>query len=174
VKNDVAPRPATHVTALPADYPAVLEELKRRIRTVQLRAAVSVNRELIALHWHIGKSIAERQRSEGWGKSVANRLAKDLQGEFPGMAGFSPSNIQIESDLFGRQSQAVTNFRATLPPPQSDLAQQVLKDPYNFDFLALAADARERELEQGLLAHLRKFLLELGSGFAFVWPAAFP
>jgi len=75
---------------------------------------------------------------------------------------------QIESDLFKRKGRAVTNFQATLPPPQSDLAQQVLKDPYNFDFLTLDADARERELEQGLLAHLRKFLLELGAGFAFV------
>src|SRR5437867_2342352 len=75
---------------------------------------------------------------------------------------------QIESGSFQRQGKAITNFQATLPPPQSDLAQQVLKDPYNFDFLTLAADARERELQQGLLAHLRKFLLELGAGFAFV------
>jgi predicted nuclease of restriction endonuclease-like (RecB) superfamily len=75
---------------------------------------------------------------------------------------------QIESGLFQRQGKAITNFQATLPPPQSDLAEQVLKDPYNFDFLTLAADARERELQQDLLAHLRKFLLELGAGFAFV------
>jgi predicted nuclease of restriction endonuclease-like (RecB) superfamily len=75
---------------------------------------------------------------------------------------------QIESGLYGRQGKAQTNFAATLPEPQSDLARQVLKDPYNFDFLTLAEDARERELESGLLEHLRKFLLELGVGFAFV------
>jgi predicted nuclease of restriction endonuclease-like (RecB) superfamily len=64
--------------------------------------------------------------------------------------------------------EAQTNFTETLPAPQSDLAQQVLKDPYNFDFLTLSEDAREKELEAGLLEHLRKFLLELGVGFAFV------
>src|SRR6266481_626494 len=61
-----------------------------------------------------------------------------------------------------------TNFQATLPPPQSDLAQQLIKDPYNFDFLTLTAEAQERDLERGLLAHLRQFLIELGVGFAFV------
>jgi predicted nuclease of restriction endonuclease-like (RecB) superfamily len=76
--------------------------------------------------------------------------------------------LQIESGLHRRQGKAQTNFTATLPAPQSDLAQQVLKDPYNFDFLMLAEDARERETESGLLEHLRKFLLELGVGFAFV------
>jgi len=75
---------------------------------------------------------------------------------------------QIESGLHEREGKAVTNFDRTLPPPQSDLARQALKDPYVFDFLTLAEDAAERELEQGLLAHIRKFLLELGTGFAFV------
>ncbi len=68
----------------------------------------------------------------------------------------------------GGWAKAQTNFAQTLPPPQSDLAQQVLKDPYTFDFLTLSADARERELEQGLTEHIQKFLLELGVGFAFV------
>lgn len=75
---------------------------------------------------------------------------------------------QIDSDLYHRQGKAVTNFSSTLPPPQSELADQVLKDPYNFDFLALAEGARERELQKDLLAHIRLFLLELGAGFAFV------
>jgi predicted nuclease of restriction endonuclease-like (RecB) superfamily len=76
--------------------------------------------------------------------------------------------IQIESGLYRRQGVAVTNFRTTLPAPDSDLAQQLIKDPYNFDFLTLAQDARERDLESGLLVHLRDFLIELGRGFAFV------
>jgi predicted nuclease of restriction endonuclease-like (RecB) superfamily len=76
--------------------------------------------------------------------------------------------IQIESGLYGRQGKAITNFQATLPSPQSDLAQQVIKDPYNFDFLTLTQEAHERDLERGLLAHLRQFLIELGVGFAFV------
>jgi predicted nuclease of restriction endonuclease-like (RecB) superfamily len=76
--------------------------------------------------------------------------------------------LQIESSLYRRQGKAQTNFAQALPAPQSDLAQQILKDPYNFDFLTLAADAREKELEAGILEHIRKFLLELGLGFAFV------
>jgi predicted nuclease of restriction endonuclease-like (RecB) superfamily len=76
--------------------------------------------------------------------------------------------LQIESGLFRRQGKAVTNFSATLPAPQSDLAQQLIKDPYNFDFLTLTTEAEERDLERGLLEHLRQFLLELGTGFAFV------
>jgi len=74
----------------------------------------------------------------------------------------------IDSDLYARQGKAVTNFKAALPAPQSDLAEQTLKDPYVFDFLTMDAEARERDLEQGLLDHIRRFLLELGAGFAFV------
>jgi predicted nuclease of restriction endonuclease-like (RecB) superfamily len=76
--------------------------------------------------------------------------------------------LQIESGLHRRQGKAVTNFDRTLPSPQSDLAHNLLKDPYNFDFLTLDAEAQERDLERGLLAHVREFLLELGVGFAFV------
>ena len=76
--------------------------------------------------------------------------------------------IQIESGLYRRQGKALTNFEATLPAPQSDLAQQIIKDPYNFDFLTLTNEAQERDLERGLLGHLRQFLIELGVGFAFV------
>ena len=76
--------------------------------------------------------------------------------------------LQIESGLFMRQGQALTNFSRTLPPPQSDLAQQILKDPYNFDFLSLGRDAHERQLEKGLLSHLQRFLLEMGAGFSLV------
>jgi predicted nuclease of restriction endonuclease-like (RecB) superfamily len=75
---------------------------------------------------------------------------------------------QIESSLFARQGKAITNFERALPPPQSDLAHQLLKDPYNFSFLTLEQDAEERLLEKGLLDHIRQFLLELGTGFAFL------
>ena len=75
---------------------------------------------------------------------------------------------QIEAKLYERQGAAITNFAQTLPPMQSDLAQQTLKDPYIFDFLQLGLAAQERDLEHGLLHYLRDFLLELGVGFAFV------
>ncbi|MFP3182699.1 MAG: PDDEXK nuclease domain-containing protein [Paraburkholderia sp.] len=75
---------------------------------------------------------------------------------------------QIESQLFARQGSALTNFSRTLPAEQSELAQQLLKDPYTFDFLALGPDMLERDLERGLIEHLRWLILELGKGFAFV------
>jgi predicted nuclease of restriction endonuclease-like (RecB) superfamily len=77
-------------------------------------------------------------------------------------------SIHVTSGLHRRQGKALTNFSRTLPPPQSDLAQEVLKDPYNFDFLTLGKDAHERDLERGLVQHVRDFLVELGVGFAFV------
>ncbi|HEY4902432.1 MAG TPA: PDDEXK nuclease domain-containing protein [Candidatus Sulfotelmatobacter sp.] len=66
---------------------------------------------------------------------------------------------QIESDLYRRQGQAVTNFQRTLPAPQSELAQELLKDPYHFDFLTVGTEMLERDLERGLMDHLRDFIL---------------
>jgi predicted nuclease of restriction endonuclease-like (RecB) superfamily len=76
--------------------------------------------------------------------------------------------LQIESNLYQRQGGAITNFERVLPSPQSDLAQQLIKSPYNFDFLTISKDAHERELERGLTDHIRDFLLELGLGFSFL------
>ena len=76
--------------------------------------------------------------------------------------------MQIESNLIERQGNAVTNFDRILPSPQSDLARQLLKDPYQFNFLDLNQNAQERDLERGLVTHIREFLLELGVGFSFV------
>ncbi|MFL6450467.1 MAG: YhcG family protein [Bryobacteraceae bacterium] len=214
--------------SLPESYPAFLQELKQRIRESQLRAFLSVNRELVMLYWRIGRDILVRQERENWGAKIVDRLAADLKKAFPEMKGFSPRNLkymrsfaeawpeeefvqqavaqipwghnvrildyvkdrsarewyvkatfehgwsrnvllhQIEGEAHKRTGAAVTNFRQTLPPPQSDLAQQITKDPYTFDFLTIGDDAHERELERGLLTHLRDFLLELGVGFAFV------
>lgn len=213
---------------IPGGYPEFLTQLKRRIGEAQVRAALSVNRELVLLYWQIGREILQRQEHEGWGAKVIDRLARDLRAAFPEMKGFSARNLkymrafaaayvnesivqqtaaqipwfhncllldkvknveerswymeavvqngwsrdilahQIDSHLYHRQGQAVTNFDRTLPAPDSDLARQILKDPYNFDFLTLGSDAHERDLERGLLGHLRAFLLELGVGFAFV------
>ena len=209
-------------------YQDLRARLKSQIQTVQVRAAVAVNQELVLLYWRIGKEILVRQREDGWGTRVIERLAKDLRLEFPDMQGLSPRNLgymkafaeawpeepilqqavaklpwghnlrlldlvkkpeerlwyveqaiqngwsrnvlvmQIESGLYRRQGKAITNFQATLPQPQSDLAQQLIKDPYNFDFLTLSKEAQERDLERELLANLRQFLIELGVGFAFV------
>ncbi len=75
---------------------------------------------------------------------------------------------QIETNLYARDGKAITNFETTLPPLQSDLAKEITKDPYNFDFLTLTNDYQEKELEDSLIENITKFLLELGSGFAYV------
>lgn len=75
---------------------------------------------------------------------------------------------QIDSQLYRRQGNAITNFDRVLPNPQSELAQQVVKSPYSFDFLSLGKEALERDLETALIGHIREFLLELGVGFSFV------
>ncbi len=93
--------------------------------------------------WYIQKTI-----EYGWSRSVLS--------------------LQIETNLYGREGKAITNFSQTLPSPQSDLAQQTFKDPYIFDFLNVGKEAQEREVEAELIRHITKFLLELGVGFAFV------
>jgi predicted nuclease of restriction endonuclease-like (RecB) superfamily len=217
-------------TLFPEDenYLVLLDGLKKRIRTAQVRAALAVNRELILLYWQIGREILVQQQQQGWGSKVIERLSKDLKREFPRITGFSLTNLkymrafaeayteeeisqrcvdqlpwrhnialleklkdreerlwyarkalengwsrdilvmQIETRLFERQGGAVTNFARTLPAPQSDLAQQLVKDPYHLDFLTLTEEAQERELEKALVEHIRDFLLELGFGFAFL------
>lgn len=189
---------------------------------------LSANAALILLYWEIGRSILQRQQSEGWGAKIIDRLSHDLKTAFPDMSGFSPRNLkymrkfaevwpdkeivqrtvaqipwrsnltlldklddpklrlwyaqktlelglgkdmlvfQIETQLHRREGSAVNNFKVALPPADSDLTTQVFKDPYIFDFLGTANPRREAELEQKLIDHIQKFLLELGQGFAFV------
>jgi predicted nuclease of restriction endonuclease-like (RecB) superfamily len=214
--------------SVPSGYPEFLQDLKARIQAAQVRAAFAVNRELILLYWSIGRDLSQRFAAEEWGGKIIDRLAQDLQTEFPGVEGFSPRNLrymrslaeawpeeeilqhlvaklpwshnvrvldrikdrptrewylraaleygwsrdvlvlQIKSGLHDREGKALTNFPRALPPPDSDMAEQILKDPYNFDFLTVTATAKEREIERGLLTHLRDLLLELGRGFSFV------
>ncbi len=76
--------------------------------------------------------------------------------------------LEIKSNLFKRQGKAITNFKLTLPEPQSGLAEQTIKDPYSFDFLFMTKPYNERDIESQLVSHITKFLLELGKGFAFI------
>lgn len=91
---------------------------------------------------------AQRVLEQGWSRSVLG--------------------MQIDGQAWERSGKAVTNFSHTLPPPASDLAAQVFKDPYLFDFLGTADPRREAEVERALVQHVQQFLLELGIGFAFV------
>ena len=213
---------------LPADYAALLGEIKERIRTERVRVVLAANEAMVLLYWDIGKAILARQEREGWGAGTIDRLSHDLREAFPDMRGFSPRNlkymrafaaawpereivqevlaqitwyhniallekvddervrlwyaakareagwsrnvlaVQIENRRHEREGSAVTNFPRTLPPSDSDLATQAFKDPYLFDFLGTAEPRTERELEQGLVDHIQRFLLEMGAGFAFV------
>lgn len=271
---------------IPANYGGLLKELKSRIQSARVKAALAANAELIHLYWDMGRMIVDQQEKEGWGKSVVERLSQDLQSEFPDQKGLSPRNIwmmrqfylewiessailsqfvaelehapqaklqqllgeilsqpareflqrpvaeigatgklprhvreldapqillrivreipwgqnidlisklkdprqrlwyalktiengwsravltaQIESGLIDNQGAALTNFNATLPGPQSDLAQGILKDRYLLDFIAGGEAVRERDLENQLATHMTRFLVELGKGFAYV------
>lgn len=244
---------------LTREYTAWLKQLKGRVRSAQVKAALKINAELLSLYWDLGTEILQKETLAKWGDGWLYQLADDLSAEFPDIKGFSHTNLkyirrwvsfyadnsigqqpvaqiakktkrqqpvaqnkklpqpvapivpqlvgqipwghhlqiitkckdidealfyiaqttqhnwsrsllvhQMESGLYKRKGKALTNFEYTLPKPQSDLANELLKSPYNFDFLQLGEEASERDLEDALTEQLIKFLLELGSGFAFM------
>jgi predicted nuclease of restriction endonuclease-like (RecB) superfamily len=149
--------------AAPDSYPAFLAELKQRIRGARLAAALSVIVQQVAaqLPWghnmHLLDAVEALAEREWYARqAIENGWSRNVLAH------------QIESGLFARRGRAITNFSRTLPAGQSELAQQLVKDPYSFSFLTLAEQARERDLERGLTEHLRALILELGKGFAFV------
>lgn len=213
----------------PDGYRALLADLKARVRATQVRAARAANTEVLRLYWSIGHDILERQRTAGWGAKVIDRLAVDLQREFPDQRGWSSTNLknmrriaeawptleefgqqpvgqlpwghvvvllerldsraerdwyageaaqngwtrgvlelQIRSGLITALGAAPTNFTAALGSPDSELAQQLVKDPYVFEHLGLLTRKTEREVEQALMDRLQDTMLELGRDMAFV------
>jgi predicted nuclease of restriction endonuclease-like (RecB) superfamily len=222
-------------------YGQLLADIKVLIRTARVGAALAVNRALIELYWEIGTEILRRERAEGWGAKVIDRLAADLRREFPDMTGLSRSNLkymrafaqawpeaeeglaigqrpvgqlpwgqnislltklrdaesrlwyarkavehgwsrpvleaQISTRLRERSGAAITSFDHALPPVDSELVRDAIKDPYNFEFLKLADQSKERDLETALLRDVESFLMEMGRGFALVgrqWPLRIP
>ncbi|MCL2027911.1 MAG: PDDEXK nuclease domain-containing protein [Bacteroidales bacterium] len=251
-----------------SEYRNWLSDLKQQIKVGQIKAAFSVNSQMIMLYWDMGRQIAEKQETAKWGSGLIDQLSKDLKAEFPEMSGFSRTNLfrmkrfyqyylpvlqhnvivpqvvgqlesssqkiipqvvgqiqlfenqdteivaqvvqqltsipwshnvciiekakdldqalfyinktiennwsravleyHIEDGLYGKQGKAITNFNLTLPEPQSDLANEMMKDPYNFDFLQLSEKVKETELEKALIQHIAQFLPELGIGFAYM------
>ena len=232
-----------------SEFKSWVSQLKKDIRSAQVKAAIKVNTELLRLYWRMGADICEKQKSATWGDGWLKELSRELMTEFPDMKGFSHRNLKyirqwyefynqqliigqqlvaqlrnderqqpvatisedvffsvpwghhlyiisqckdvaravfylnktvengwsravllnfLDTNLYKRQGKTVNNFNKLLADPQSELATQTLKDPYNFDFLTLDGEYRERELEQGLTQNVTRFLLELGTGFAFV------
>jgi len=231
-------------------------EIKNKISSAQIKSVLAANRGLILFYYELGETIVRKQEEMKWGNKVIDQLSEDLQNEFPGVSGFSRTNLyyirqfylyfnnldlsnpiipraggqldsafipqsdgqialtgildivtqipwghikvimskvkdsretvfylhkvlenswsrdtlalQIKTRLYDRTGKAVSNFKITLPHPFSDLAQQTLKDPYIFDFMTMSQPYKERDIENQLIKHITRFLLELGKGFAFI------
>lgn len=237
------------ITILDKDYARWVQELSKRYRRNQIKAAVKVNEQMLHFYWTLGKDIVEMHIEERWGEKVINNLSIDLQNEIPNATGFSRRNIyyckqyyllyyqlietvpqvdaqsegiivpQVEAqlkaqlfsvpwghhkyiidkcsgnpqkalfyvyqtiengwsramllnflttDLYERDGKALTNFKRTLPEETSDLAQEITKDPYNFAFTGITKKYNERVLKDALLQNITQFLIELGTGFAYV------
>ncbi|HEY5857289.1 MAG TPA: PDDEXK nuclease domain-containing protein [Aldersonia sp.] len=211
---------------LPGDYEQTLEALTSRVVAARATAQQTVSTQVVELYWEIGNTILQRQAGEGWGAKVVTRLAADLRRAFPGMRGFSATNLrymrafaaawsgnlptavgrlpwghvtvlldklddpavrdlyaeavvefgwsrnvlvnQILNRSLERAGAAAANFATHLEPRDSELAQQIAKDPYVFDFLDLSGEVAERDLENAFMDKLADTLRELGTGFAFV------
>ena len=219
------------------EYKKFIIDIKNRIKNSQIKASISVNKEMLKLYWNLAEMIIEKQEKSSWGDKIIENISYDLKEEFPDMKGFSKRNIkymrqwynywnlnnkigqqlvaqlennqifqipwghniviitkikdekealfyinkiiennwsrnmlihQIEFNLYERTGKAITNFKDKLPEIHSDLAVQILKDPYCFDFLTLTKNYNERELENALVDNMTKFLLELGAGFSYI------
>ena len=125
-------KPVAATATAPTGYGPLLAELKERVRVAQLRAATSVTRELNQLYWEIGRAIARAQESKGYGKQVVERLAADLQTEFPGMAGFSPQNLWFMRGFYlawsGRDANSLTVVRESGTPDSLAVVRDCLAE----------------------------------------------
>ncbi len=102
---------------VPTDYGAFLDDLKERLKTARVRAALSANRELLLLYWGISRDILARQAEQGWGAGVIDRLSRDLRHEFPDMKGYSPRNLRYMKAFAGAwpEEPFVQQVAAKLP-----------------------------------------------------------
>ena len=233
---------------LDKEYTSWIQELAKRYRSSQIKAAVKVNEEMLRFYWSIGEDITKRQLENRYGSHFYENVSKDLRQTLGLTRGLSPTTIKytnyfyrlysqlfvnrqqdaddfrvpilqqdaedfqkifripwthhmciidkvksdarkgyffvqktiennwgravllnfLSSNLYERQGAAQTNFGRTLPAPESDLAQELLKSPYDFSFLPGKEKYQEAELKSALIGHITNFLIELGKGFSFV------
>ena len=259
----------SHDVHLDSDYVQWLSDVKQRFRNAQIKAAVKVNSEQLYFNWQLGRDLVLRKAEETWGSGIVEQVSLDLQNEFPGVKGFSTTNLwymkkwylfyadgdktetnellqdmeshllasrqnlhqiggeirqteihqpggemafpavfgfvpwrhhveiitkcdsveealfyiqrtieegwsrsalqnQIKADLYHKMGKAVTNFSSQLPCIQGRLAQEITKDTYDLGFISLPPEYDEAALEDALEKNITRFLLELGTGFAFV------
>ena len=187
---------APNLSDMSGAYLEFIEEIKKEIQHQRLTVVLNANSSMICLYWHIGKEILQKQEKEGWGAACWPDFEKVQQvvAQIPWRTNLKlldklstqeeriwyahktiengwSSNVldfQIQNRLLERTGKSVNNFPAALPPADSDMANQIFKDPYLFDFLGTDMPRREVEIERQLVEHIQKFLLELGQGFAFV------
>jgi len=139
--STIVPQPVAQLPT--SELPAILQQLVAKIPWGHNILLMEKIKDIPSRFWYMQQII-----EQGWSRDTLGQM--------------------IKNSAHARKGTAVTNFQQRLPSPQSDLARQLLKDPYIFDFLSLEEPFHERELEVGLVRHLEKFLLELGQGFAFV------
>lgn len=225
------------INILDEDYLQWVQDLCKRYRQSQIKAAVKVNKEMLRFYYELGRDISLKKAEARWGSKFFASLSRDLTAQNPGATCFSPTNLlymknfyrlysnfleitqqpaeQIQSlifsvpwghhmylidkcsanptealfyaretvehgwsrsvlmnmygtDLFDRQGKGDTNFIKTLPSHESDLAQEIIRDPYCFGFTRLCDPYNERILKDALIKNIEKFLLELGTGFAYM------
>ncbi len=235
------------------NYREWIEDVSRRFRSGQIKAAMKVNDEMLRFYWMLGNDLNRIKENYDWGSHFYTQISKDIQKQLPDVKSFSSRNLLymhqfyrlypdaiitpqvgaqltvekiapqadaqlevnnlaavfnipwghhklimdrckgdqkkalfyvnktlennwsravlmnfLDTDLYNRQGKAVTNFSETLPGIQGDLAQAITKDPYNFDFLTLRERYDEKELKDALIEKVQSFLLELGTGFAYM------
>ncbi len=238
------------INILDKDYQLWIQELCKRYRQSQIKAAIRVNQEMLLFYWSVGQDIVNLKAESKWGSKFMTNLSRDLKEQMPESNSFSPTNLlymknfflmyrsllkitpqpedrlcseeitpQVEeqlkvniysipwghhkllidkflnapqkaifyirqtiengwsrsmllnfinTDLYERQGNALTNFQNTLPKISSELAQELTKDPYNFAFTGITQPYNERILKDALLNNVTQFLTELGTGFAYV------
>lgn len=235
-----------------SSYKDWIEDVSKRYKASQIKAATRVNSVMLHFYWSLGKELDEKKADYEWGTHFYSQISNDLQKRLPDVKSFSPRNLLymhqfyrlfsdisitpqvgaqltdkqitpqvgaqndpgedavfcipwghikaivdkckekqekarffvlktlennwsrsvllnfLDTDLYDRQGHAITNFTKTLPGIQGDLAQAITKDPYNFDFLTLQEKYNEKELKDDLIEKVQAFLIELGTGFAYM------
>ena len=146
-----------------AEFSAIRPQLADELRRSNAaQTGTTFGQELFSIPWGHIRLIIDKCKGDSSKalfyarKTLENNWSRAMLGNF------------LKTDLYERQGKAVSNFAAVLPAPQGDLAQEITRDPYNFDFLCIRERYDERELKDVLMDNITKFLLELGSGFAFV------
>ncbi|MBO7561899.1 MAG: DUF1016 family protein [Bacteroidales bacterium] len=177
------------------EYLQWIKDLSLRYRRGQIKAAVHVNQEMLRYYWDLGKDIVQRDAENKYGSGFFNVLSRDLKASLGLSKGFSPTTLKyakyfyclysqtlenrqqvvddfkqlfLDSDLYKRSQNTLTNFERTLPKENSDLASEIMKDPYNFAFTGILEPYNERKLKNSLIDNISQFLVELGTGFAYV------